>query len=137
MPDGPRRPILIRMERNRQRLNPEDLALIARFRGLPQGPVRRTRPPRTMDSAVRQFYAIHRLGGNAPEATILENWEKLVGPAFASRCQPIRIRQGSVLVLAVENPTLRQEIAFQKKRILEQVRSLPGCSGIRDLSVRG
>ncbi len=116
----------------------EDLAMIDRFRGLPRNPVRKTRAPRGMANSLDRILANLRVTSDAtPEKTILENWEYLVGPAYAKRCAPGRIERSGTLIILAPNPVVRQELGFQKRKMINKIRKLPGCLLVRSILLRG
>lgn len=116
----------------------EDLALIDRFRGHPRNPVRKTRDPRGMANSLDRILANLRVTNDStPEKTILENWAYLVGHSYAQRCAPARIERNGTLIILAPNPVVRQEIGFQKRRIINKIRKLPGCLLVRSILLRG
>ena len=63
----------------------------------------------------------------------MQHWKKVMGPRFAHRCAPERIIDGKRLIVFVGNAVLKQEMEFEKRRMLNTIKSLPGCEGINEL----
>lgn len=66
----------------------------------------------------------------------MQHWKGILGKERAALCQPLRIIDGSRLIMVVSNPTLRQELEFDKRQILRKIRALPSCENIRHLQIR-
>ncbi len=64
---------------------------------------------------------------------ILSNWAALLGPEYASRCQPLRLSEGNTLIISVPNATLRQQLHFQKNALLKKLQALPLCRGMQNI----
>ena len=60
----------------------------------------------------------YKLEQPCPERSLVENWEHLFGK-LAGRCNPLRIKDGRILIISVTNQTLRAELQFQKRSILK------------------
>ncbi len=119
-------------------LSAQESRLLARFRGLAgktsPGSLSRTKP---VSDPIRKIVRRWNLGElSTPQQTIIQNWKKIVGLERAALCQPLRIVDGSRLIMVVGNPTLRQELEFDKRKILRRIRALPSCENIRHLQIR-
>jgi len=116
----------------------EDLALIDRFRGAPRHPVRKTRAPNAMGLKVDGILAGLRVNhGETPERTILAHWKDLLGEERCQRCAPARLQRDGTLVVLAPNPVVRQELSFEKRKLLGKIRRLPGCAFVRSILLRG
>jgi len=119
------------------RLTGGDRAAVENFLGLPPPAVRRHRLPRSLGSLVEAWLPAEAPAAEAsPTRTLLDSWEDLLGPARARRCHPVRLRPDGVLVVAVSNPVLRQELSWEKRDLLAAIRALPGCGQVRRLLLR-
>ncbi len=104
---------------------------IAALRGLPPDKRRSIlRPACSMDSLIEAVLEKHHIGKPKPEDSIMSHWRAIVGENNAHRCSPVRLTRQGALLIAAANPVLRRELLFQKNRILQTVRSLPGCENI-------
>lgn len=116
----------------------DDLALIDRFRGAPRNPVRKTRSPGALGARMDGILASLRVNtGETPERTILAHWKKLLGPERAGRCAPARLQRDGTLVVLAPNPVVRQELSFEKRKLVAKIRRLPGCGFVRAILLRG
>ena len=112
--------------------------LIADFRGLPRvvtGSSRRE--PAPLEGLLARLQEEYKLDQLSPERNLVENWERVFGPGLAARCHPVRIKDDRALVISVTNQTLRSELQFRKRAILQRIRKLERCEGIRELVIRG
>ena len=109
--------------------------LIANLRGLPEDG-NRSAPiePFKADTLMEVILEKYQLGKPRPEQVIMENWKQIMGPENAHRSCPTRIIRKRRLLVAVANTTLRQELYFHRHMILNRIRRLPGCEGIKELT---
>lgn len=115
--------------------NTEDL--IADFRGLPRTVTHASRrDPTPLDSLLVVLKEQYKLEQPSPEKSLVENWTQIFGPSLAGRCNPVRIKDGRRLIIAVTNQTLRSELQFQKRNILKRIQSLEQCKQIDELVIR-
>lgn len=108
--------------------------LIAQLRGLPQNFARSTlRPAKTIDSLIDVNLKSLKLGQPRPEEFIMEHWETIVGKKNAHRSCPKIISKGT-LIISVANPVVRNELQFDRIRILKHLSTLPGCNRISNIA---
>ena len=116
----------------------EDLALIDRFRGAPRNPVRKTRVPNPMGLKMDRILSHLRVEQEeTPERTILAHWKELLGEERFQRCAPARLQRDGTLVVLAPNPVVRQELSFDKRKLLGKIRRLPGCAFVKSILLRG
>ncbi len=109
--------------------------LIANLRSVPEDENRSNlSEPFKADSLMEVLEERHNLGKARPEQVILENWKHIMGSENAPRTFPTRIMYKRRLLVSVANATLRQELSFHRHMILNRIRRLPGCNGIKELS---
>ena len=111
--------------------------LIADFRGLPRtvsGSSRRAPVP--LGNLLVVLKEQYKLEQPSPERSLVENWGHLFGK-LAGRCNPVRIKDDHILMISVTNQTLRSELQFRKKEILQKIRRLDHCGEIDELVIRG
>ncbi|HQH50594.1 MAG TPA: DUF721 domain-containing protein [Candidatus Cloacimonadota bacterium] len=72
-----------------------------------------------------QQSVIRRIAGEQYLSFVLlyQNWNNIVGDLLAARSHPFRY-QDAVLYISVQNNTWLQELFLQKKKILQQCRSI-------------
>ena len=61
-------------------------------------------------------------------------WNNIVGETVAKNCIPEEVKQG-VLIVRTRTPVWRNEIAIQKKEIIEKLNRKLGKKTIKDLRV--
>ena len=111
--------------------------LIADFRGLPRTvSASARRAPMALGNLLVVLKEQYKLEKPSPERSLVENWANVFGKA-AGRCNPIRIKDDHILIISVTNQTLRSELQFRKKEILERIRQLKHCDEINELVIRG
>ncbi len=111
--------------------------LIAALRGLPEDRTRSIlREPRSSEDLMADLTRSYRLDGRTPEEAIQENWAQLVGNANAEYSRLMRIDERRRAIIGVSNPIVRQELFFHRKEVLQRLRALPGCGGIRTILLR-
>ncbi|MDD3179715.1 MAG: DciA family protein [Opitutaceae bacterium] len=112
--------------------------LIASFRGLPLDRGRsRVRPTRELGSVIEEQLIKYRIGRSSLEHIIREKWPEVVGEAHATYSHPVVLeRGGRALVVLVSHSVVRNELFLHRAAILEKLRKIPGCSGIKELYLR-
>lgn len=108
--------------------------LIANFRGLPSTVSSSSlRPPLELHTLVEQLETRYQFERVSPERVLVENWTRIFGSKLAQRCHPVRIVDERVLVLSVQNQTLRSELNFMKRSLLKRIQALEHCDRIQDI----
>jgi hypothetical protein len=111
--------------------------LIANFRGLPENPSRsRIRQTRGIDDLVDQVMRRHRIGTASPHDAIRDAWGEIIGETNQQFAHPARIERDRCLVVAVNDPVVRQELQFRKALLVRRIRAIPGCGQIREVVFR-
>lgn len=111
--------------------------IIADFRGLPRTVTASSRKqPTQLQNLLVVLKEQYKLDTPSPERSLVENWERVFGSSLAGRCNPVRIKDDHTLIISVTNQTLRSELQFQKRAILNRIQKLEHCSGIRELRIR-
>ena len=110
--------------------------LIAGFRALPED-VGRSKRRKTVDlsSLIDELLVKHRISHDSLEHSIRDKWPELVGVANASYSHPLVVEK-SLLVVLVSHAVVRNELFQHKSAILDKLRKLPGCDGIKGLALR-
>ncbi|MGC6423925.1 MAG: DUF721 domain-containing protein [Lentimonas sp.] len=119
------------------KFNKQTEDIIADFRGLPRTVTSASRrEPTTLDNLLVVLQEQYKLERPSPERTLVENWETVFGPKLAGRCNPVRIKNGDTLIVSVTNQTLRSELQFQKRAVINKIQSFENCREIKDLVIR-
>ena len=111
--------------------------IIADFRGLPRSvSASSKRPPLPLDNLLVVLTEKYKLEQPSPERSLVEHWGDIFGN-LAGRCNPVRIKDGRTLIVSVTNQTLRSELQFRKRAVLHKIQTLPNCSQVREMIIRG
>ena len=111
--------------------------LVGDLRGVASDEPRRSHKRATKDlaSVVEELMVKHQIGRPSPEQSIRDRWSELVGAANASYSHAARIERGRLIVLAAHS-VVRNEIFLHREEIVQRIRQLPGCEGLRSLNIR-
>jgi hypothetical protein len=107
--------------------------LIANLRGIPENMTRSNLGPiQSIDILIGRILKKYNASTVQITNIIMKNWHDIVGTCYSHRCSIQKILNNQ-LFIRVENATLRTELAFQKKNILERLQSIPGCEHFIDI----
>ncbi len=111
--------------------------LVSDLRGVPSDdpPRSRKRPTQPLASLVEQLLQKHRIGRDAPEQVVREQWSSIVGSANAAYSHPATIERNQLIVLAA-HAVVRNELFLHRAEIVARIRKLPGCEGVKSLNLR-
>jgi len=93
------------------------------------------RPTKELATIVEELMVQHQIGRPSAEQSIRDRWSELVGAANASYSHAARIERGRLIVLAAHS-VVRNEIFLHREEIVQRIRKLAGCEGIRSLNIR-
>jgi predicted nucleic acid-binding Zn ribbon protein len=98
--------------------------------------LRRESGPESLREILSRLFAARGWGRLQERRRLEEQWEEVIGKESAGHTRVGALRRG-VLEIMVDNAVLMQELAhFQKRRLLQQLRSrLPGVT-VHDLRFR-
>jgi len=110
--------------------------LIAGLRELPMDRGRSKRRKTTdLGALVDELLVKYRISHDSLEHSIREKWPELVGVANATYSHPVVVERAQLLVL-VSHSVVRQELFHHRLDILAKLKKLPGCGGIKGLTLR-
>ena len=89
----------------------------------------------TLKNAITDFLKSQHLDNKLAEKNIITNWEKLVGAMIAKNTTEIKFR-GSVLYLKIESNALRNELMYQRGKIMAIVNTEANQQLIKDVVIR-
>lgn len=115
----------------------EDSPELSDFRQMPYTPTlskkRGTRGvPEASASLTERFLAKFKIRVENAVKIVEEHWDECVPKRFAGKSAPQNVRLG-VLYASVCNPSVRQEMMFCEREILQKVRRLDGCKKIKKI----
>jgi hypothetical protein len=111
--------------------------LVGDLRGVEFDEPRRSykRPTKDLAAVVEELMVKHQIGRPSAEQSIRDRWPELVGAANAGYSHPARIERGRLIVLAAHS-VVRNEIFLHREEIVQRIRKLAGCEGVRSLNIR-
>ncbi|HND61135.1 MAG TPA: DUF721 domain-containing protein [Opitutaceae bacterium] len=111
--------------------------LVGDLRGVPfEEPKRQVkRPTRVLADLVEETMAKYHVGRPSAEQTIRDHWPAVVGAANAAYSHAVHI-EGKRLTVIASHSVVRNELNLHKEGILERIQKLPGCAGVKTLSIR-
>lgn len=112
--------------------------LIGDLRGIPSAePARQVRrPTKTLTEEVTALMEKFQIGIQSPEHTIRDHWRDVVGAANAAYSHPALIDPRGKLTVLVKHAVVRNELFLHRETILERIRALPACGGVKGLNIR-
>ncbi len=110
--------------------------LIAALRQIePDAPKRsQVRPSQPIGGLVESILQENRIGRDAPEHTIREQWPELVGPASAAYSHPVKLERNMLTVLT-SHAVVRNELFLHREEIVARIRLLRGCESVKALKL--
>jgi hypothetical protein len=88
----------------------------------------------SMGDAMRLFLKQSRLKGSVQALQIEDVWEKIMGKTIARYTDKIRIH-GNVLYITTTVAPLKQELAYQKEKIIQRVNDALGEKVISEVVI--
>ena len=89
----------------------------------------------SLSQALQQFLKQSRLKGNIQALQIEEVWEELMGKTIARYTDSIQIINQTLFISTSVAP-LKNELLFQKEKIIQRVNEALGEKVIRDVVIR-
>jgi Dna[CI] antecedent, DciA len=113
--------------------------LVGDLRGLPFEVPRKQklRPTHKLAEVLDQLVTQYQIGRESPEQTIRDHWVVIVGTANAEYSHAARLeRGGRTLVVIAAHSVVRNELFLHRQSIVEKIKQLPGCGGVKELNLR-
>jgi hypothetical protein len=89
----------------------------------------------SIGDAIRLFLTKSKLKGNLQALQINQIWEKLMGKTIAKYTDKIEI-YNNTLFIHTQVATLKQELSFQKEKIIERVNEALQENAIKDVVIK-
>lgn len=89
----------------------------------------------SLGEAIQQFLKKSRLKGSVQALQITELWEQIMGKTVAKYTESIKI-YGDKLYVTTSMAPLKQELLFQKDKIVERVNEALGEKLIREVVIQ-
>ncbi len=109
------------------------------MRGIPEKAV--AFPPKmasihNVGDLVQAIFQKHHTQNCSLEQILVKHWTVIIGNRYASQARPLKlVKNNTQLLISADNPLVRQELLFKKKTLLENIRSIDGCSGIKEITL--
>ncbi|MDX2188040.1 MAG: DciA family protein [Opitutaceae bacterium] len=112
--------------------------LIGDLRGLPDETPKgmKRRPTLEAGELVQKILVKHQIGMDVPEDAIRKSWTELVGPANAHFSHPVQIDPKGILLVLVSHAVVKNELYHHRQAVVEKIRALPGCEGVKGIHLR-
>ncbi|MFN7313475.1 MAG: DUF721 domain-containing protein [Bacteroidota bacterium] len=89
----------------------------------------------TLKDAISDFLKSERMDNKLAEINIINKWEDIVGKLISSQTEKMYFHEGK-LFLQISSAPLRQELNYQRFKIVELVNKEAGIELIKDVVVR-
>jgi hypothetical protein len=89
----------------------------------------------SMAEALQQFLKESRLKGDVQALQIYDAWESIMGKTVARYTEQIRLIDGKLIISTSVAP-LRNELIFQREKIISKVNELMGAEVVKELLIQ-
>lgn len=89
----------------------------------------------SLSEALQQFLEKSRLKGNVQALRIQDVWEEIMGKAIARYTESIQIVNHTLIITTSVAP-LKNELLFQREKIIQRVNEALGEPVVRDVVIR-
>jgi hypothetical protein len=89
----------------------------------------------SMGDALKKFLQKSRLNGYMQALQIEDVWEKIMGKTIAKYTEKIQIH-GQVLYITTTVAPLKQELLYQKEKIIERVNDVLGANTVKEVVIK-
>ncbi|HEY8387596.1 MAG TPA: DUF721 domain-containing protein [Parasegetibacter sp.] len=89
----------------------------------------------SLGEALEQFLKKSRLKANVQALQIEDIWEQVMGKTIAKYTEKIQIYNKSLVITTTVAP-LRQELMYQKEKIIQRINEIMGDNTINEVQVR-
>lgn len=89
----------------------------------------------SMAQALKQFLNESRIKGDMQAMQIQEAWESIMGKTVARYTDKIRLIDDKLIITTSVGP-LRNELIFQKEKIIKRINEIMGGEVVKDLLIQ-
>ena len=86
----------------------------------------------SIGAAIREFFKAYHLDDKMNETRLIHSWEKVVGKLIANHTRDLKIRN-KILFVSIDSPALRNELIYQKEKIMNSLNSEVNANVIVDI----
>ncbi|GGI03099.1 DUF721 domain-containing protein [Egicoccus halophilus] len=94
--------------------------------------IRRISPPTPIGDSLQSFVRRRGWDERLRGATAWSRWDEIVGPELASRCEPVRLA-GGTLVVRAESQVWATQLRYLTTQLVTNARAVLGTDAVRDL----
>ncbi|MEO6873741.1 MAG: DUF721 domain-containing protein [Opitutaceae bacterium] len=111
--------------------------LVGDLRGVPFEEPRRQvkRATQPLAGLIEELMIKHQIGRPSAEQTIRDHWVALVGAPNAAYSHALQVEKAKLTIM-VSHAVVKTELFHHRGEIVDRIRQLPGCEGIRSLNLR-
>lgn len=88
-----------------------------------------------LGDAIKEMLKLYRLDEKIDEHKLIRSWEKAVGPMIARHTTDIYI-SNKKLVVTIDSAPLRQELLYERKKIIKDLNAMVGSQVAEELVLR-
>ncbi|MBC7426147.1 MAG: DUF721 domain-containing protein [Bacteroidia bacterium] len=89
----------------------------------------------TIAEVLEKIISKNKLGSKLTEAWLRENWQKIMGATIASHTNRIYV-SGKILNVYLNSPVLKNELSYNRKKVITLVNTEAGYDAIEDVVIR-
>ncbi|MFY8108958.1 MAG: DUF721 domain-containing protein [Bacteroidia bacterium] len=89
----------------------------------------------SLKDIIGQFLEKDKLGLQLKEAKLVADWEKIAGTMIANHTTKLYVNGGK-LYLYIDSPALKQELNYQRTKLVELVNQFVGSDFIEEVVLR-
>ena len=86
----------------------------------------------SIGAAIKEFFQAYHLEEKVNETQLIHSWEKVLGTLIANHTRDLKIRN-KILFVRIDSPALRNELIYQKEKILNSLNGEVNAKVIEDI----
>jgi len=95
----------------------------------------RNKNDQKLGDAIKEMLKLYRLDEKIDEHALVRSWEKAVGPMIARHTTDIYV-SNKKLVVTVDSAPLRQELLYQRSKIIKDLNAMVGSQVADELVLK-
>lgn len=89
----------------------------------------------SLKDLINQLVDQNKLKPKLLEAKLVAEWPRIIGEPIAKYTEKIQIYKGKVTI-TISSPALRNELSYQRKKLVELINKELNCDFVEDVIVR-
>ena len=89
----------------------------------------------SLKDLINQLVDQNKLKPKLLEAKLVAEWPRIIGEPIAKYTETIQIYKGKVTI-TISSPALRNELSYQRKKLVELINKELNCDFVEDVIVR-